>query len=152
MSVSNLAGVTDGGTNLSLPYFQALKATQSLALNANYLTTYDSKSGPLADQFDLAAGTFTPAKNGIYLVTGRALCNAGAPSANNFLFSIRDPVGATIASLPMQGYVGGEIGPVVSSLVLLSTTQNYRLSFFQTLLNPLPLTSIIYTAVLIAEI
>jgi hypothetical protein len=152
MSVSNLFGVTDGGVNLSLPHFQALKASQSLALNANYLTAYDSKSGPLADQFDLAAGTFTPKKNGIYLITGRGTCNAGVPSANNFIFSIRGPAGETLSSLPMQGYTGGEIGPVVSSLILLSTTQNYRLSFFQTLLNPLPLTNIIYSCILLAEV
>ena len=152
MSVSNLYGVTDGGTNISLPHFQALKATQSLNIGANYLTAYDSKSGPLADQFDLVAGTFTPAKNGIYLITGRAEANAGVPSVNDFIFSVRDPIGTTIASLPMQGYVGGIISPVVSSLVLLSPTQNYRLSFFQQLLVTLPLTNIIYTAVLIAEV
>jgi len=152
MSLSNLSATGEGGINLKLPHCIAVKASDSLPSGANSLTAYDSKSGDLADRFDLTAGTFTPARNGIYLITGRVKTNAGVPTANNFLLSVRDSVGGTVASLPMQGYVGGEIVPVVSALITLSASDNYKLSFYQTLLNPLPLTGTTFTIMLVAEL
>jgi hypothetical protein len=152
MSLSNLTATGEGGINLKLPHCIAVKASGSLGLNANNLTAYDSVSGDLADRFDLTAGTFTPARNGIYLISGRVSANAGVPSANNFIFSVRDSVGGTVASLPMQGYVGGAITPAVSALITLSASDNYKLSFFQTLANPLAITNTIFTIMLVAEL
>jgi hypothetical protein len=143
--------ITESDGN-NLPYFQGLKSNASLVINAsNHLNTYDSKSGPLSDQFNLATGKFTPAVSGLYLITGRCQANGGVPSTGNILFSLRNVATDTVIQYVCHGYVGGLITPTFSGVVYLSDADQYNMSVYQTILSPLPATGIIYTVVLLSK-
>ncbi len=142
----------DGQVEGSLPYFEALKATGSIATTTNALiSAYDSVSGSLAGQFSLATG-FTPTVSGIYLITGIFTCNAGATSAGAIMEVSIYQNSLTNIQIQDNGYVGGPISPTVSGLIKLTAGTLVNMEIYQTLASPLAITNLRLRAVLLARV
>lgn len=154
MSLSNLQSVQNytGGLLLSLPYFTASKSVNSTVSNTpTYINTYDSKSGDLADQFDLATGKFTPTRSGVYLYTAKCFFDVGGPSTQLFFLSIttNGAYNNTTISNHQDDYAGGPLAPVVSGTLFSTAGISQEVQIFQDVANPLSVTAIQFTAVML---
>lgn len=153
MSISNLQGILNstGGVGLSLPYFRAVKASDSIPTATNdVITAYDSVSGSMASAFVPASGLFTPPKDGYYQITVKYFFSAGAPSAGVNIPTIAAAGGTIVINSPESGYVGGSVLPTLSGAVWLSSSTYYYLSVYQTVANPLAISQIEFSAFLVA--
>lgn len=151
MSLSNLTASGEGGVNLTLPFLEALKATDSITASSNaVISTYDSVSGSLAGQFSLDTG-FTPAVSGLYLITGIFTCNAGATSAGAIMEVSIYQNSLTNIQIQDNGYVGGVISPTVSGLIKLTAGTLVKMEILQTLASPLAITNLRFRVVFLGQ-
>lgn len=154
MSISNLQGVAnvDGGLGLSLPYFRAVKASDSIPTTTNdVITAYDSVSGPMASAFATSTGLFTPPKDGFYQITAKYFFSAGAPSGGIYFLTLAQAGGTIVMSVPEVSYAGGNVLPTISGALWLSSSTYYYLSVWQNVANPLAISQIELSAFLISE-
>ncbi len=147
MSISNI--FKDGEITATLPYFHATIAGGNLASGTTATNNYTTVVGTLADEFNAAAGVFTPSVSGLYMVSGVLSFNIGAGNTGDMAMSVSQ--GSNSVQYDADNYVGGQLHPTATGLLYLTAGGATIYNIYQTVGNPLPYTSIRFSACLVGR-